>query len=173
MDAEVTKAAAARRQLDAAIRLWFAEEDDLAIHTVGAAAYRILRDLMEKRDLQPAGEFVRLGLFSFAQSVVEGRDVNLPDGAEIQAIIDRLAEAIKAGEVRSVDDISPIRDRNGWWKTFNVPADFLKHADRDLDAGIQESDIDNKSLLLSACGTYARIFSGSSAEIALLRFCVR
>lgn len=38
----LTKVADAQRQLDAAIRMFFAEEDELAIHTAAAAAYRVL-----------------------------------------------------------------------------------------------------------------------------------
>ena len=41
----VTKLAAARRQLLEAIRMFFAEQDELAIHTVAAAAHRIIADL--------------------------------------------------------------------------------------------------------------------------------
>jgi hypothetical protein len=46
---KVTKVEAARRQLDAAIRMLFANEDPLAIHTLCMAAFRILRDLAAKR----------------------------------------------------------------------------------------------------------------------------
>jgi hypothetical protein len=45
----VLKVAAAQRQLDAAIRMTFANEDPLAVHTVAAAAGRVLRDLAKKR----------------------------------------------------------------------------------------------------------------------------
>jgi len=41
----VTKLSAAQRQLRAAIRMFFAGEDELAIHTVASAAYRIIADL--------------------------------------------------------------------------------------------------------------------------------
>jgi hypothetical protein len=44
----VTKVAAAQRLLDAAIRMTFSDEDDLAIHSITAAAYRIIRDLTQK-----------------------------------------------------------------------------------------------------------------------------
>ena len=43
------KLEAARRQLNAAIRMTFANEDELAIHTVAAAAYGIVRDLLGTR----------------------------------------------------------------------------------------------------------------------------
>jgi hypothetical protein len=46
----VTKIEAAERQLDAAIRMFFADDDWLAIHTLVAASGRILRDLSQQRD---------------------------------------------------------------------------------------------------------------------------
>jgi hypothetical protein len=46
-DIKTNKVDATRRQLDAAIRMFFAKEDALAIHTLASAAYRILRDLAE------------------------------------------------------------------------------------------------------------------------------
>lgn len=44
------KPEAARRQTDMAIRLFFEEEDPIGIHTLAAAAGRILRDLCEKKE---------------------------------------------------------------------------------------------------------------------------
>jgi hypothetical protein len=45
----ITKIEAAERQLDAAIRLFFANDDWIAVHTLAAASGRILRDLAEQR----------------------------------------------------------------------------------------------------------------------------
>jgi hypothetical protein len=44
----LTKLAAAQRQLNAAIRMLLRNEDELAVHTVAAAAFRILRDIKKK-----------------------------------------------------------------------------------------------------------------------------
>jgi hypothetical protein len=44
----INKIEAAQRQLDAAIRRLFANEDPVAIHTLAMAAFRILRDLAIK-----------------------------------------------------------------------------------------------------------------------------
>jgi hypothetical protein len=41
----ISKLEAARRQLDCAIRLYIAEEDALAVHTLSRAAFRILHDI--------------------------------------------------------------------------------------------------------------------------------
>jgi hypothetical protein len=165
----VTKAAAARRQLDAAIRFWFAEEDDLAIHTVAAAAYRILCDITQQRGLQPFGEFVRLGLFSFAKAVAEGQEFDdLPNDAVTQALIKKISEEIKAGRISSHENLIMPRDPKRWWKEYAFHSNFLKHADKDPDAHIIETEIDNGELLLRASGTYVRLFQDSSPEMMLL-----
>jgi hypothetical protein len=45
----VTKLDAARRQLGVAIRLWFADDDPVAIHTLAAAAHEIVHTLFRLR----------------------------------------------------------------------------------------------------------------------------
>ena len=47
---EVNKISAARRQINAAIRMLFSDEDPVAIHTLTSAGFRILKDLAEKQD---------------------------------------------------------------------------------------------------------------------------
>ena len=46
---EIDKFEAAQRQLDCAIRLWFVDEDSLAIHTLAYAACCLLRDCLKAR----------------------------------------------------------------------------------------------------------------------------
>ena len=46
---QVSKSEAARRQLEAAIRMYFDEEDPVALHTVIAAPFTIVRNLCEQR----------------------------------------------------------------------------------------------------------------------------
>jgi hypothetical protein len=46
----VSKADAATRQLDCAIRLWFSGGDPVSIHTLVGAAYQIIHDMNKKRD---------------------------------------------------------------------------------------------------------------------------
>ena len=48
----VTKIQAAQRQIDAAIRMLFGNEDPVAIHTVAMAGFRILRDLTKQRGVE-------------------------------------------------------------------------------------------------------------------------
>ena len=48
----VTKIQAAQRQIDAAIRMLFRNEDPVAIHTVAMAGFQILRDITKKGTLE-------------------------------------------------------------------------------------------------------------------------
>ena len=54
--AKISRLEAAKRQLDAAIRMWFKNEDMLAIHTVSRAAFRVLFDLTKEGDAKKALE---------------------------------------------------------------------------------------------------------------------
>jgi hypothetical protein len=69
----INKLEAARRQLDTAIRMTFANEDELAIHTVAAAAYRILRDILDKRGRHDLENLYRAGLYRMAKDFVNGK----------------------------------------------------------------------------------------------------
>lgn len=55
----VNKIEAAQRQIDVAIRLLFAKEDPVAIHTLGSAALRVLRDLAESKGSVKMHEFIK------------------------------------------------------------------------------------------------------------------
>jgi len=63
MKVHVTKLAAAQRQLRAAIRMFFAGEDELAVHTVASASYRILADLKEERGRDEVGDYYLTAIF--------------------------------------------------------------------------------------------------------------
>ena len=59
----VLKLVAAERQLREAIRMFFEQRDELAIHTVASAAYRILRDMKENRGINEAADTQFRGIF--------------------------------------------------------------------------------------------------------------
>ena len=50
---QVSKLDAARRQLETAVRLYFAEADPVSIHTLTAAAYQVLSDINRARGGSP------------------------------------------------------------------------------------------------------------------------
>lgn len=47
------KLEAARRQLETAIKLYFADGDEVSIHTLGAAAYALIQDINKHRRGEP------------------------------------------------------------------------------------------------------------------------
>jgi hypothetical protein len=84
--AKLSKIEAARRQLDCAIRLYFDNDDLLAVHALSRAAFRVLYDLQPADDKKLITQTIRyLG-----------------------------------------------------WSNFNELTNFLKHADRDPDAEVDE-----------------------------------
>lgn len=58
---KVTKFDAARRQLDVAIRLYFGDDDPVAIHTLTAAAHQLLTDLNQASSGAPTLKDTLLG----------------------------------------------------------------------------------------------------------------
>lgn len=69
----ITKLEAARRQIDAAIRMVFDNEDELAVHTVASAGYRILRDLLQKKGKYDVEESWRGEILAIVKDIAEGR----------------------------------------------------------------------------------------------------
>ncbi len=94
----VSKLDAARRQLDCAIELWFADQDAVSIHTLAAAAHQIIHDINKKKGGQELffdsmkirdehrGEFVALvkrsmNFFKHADKDAEGITEFIPLGS--------------------------------------------------------------------------------------------
>src|SRR5258706_6022470 len=131
----VTKLAAAGRQLQAAIRMYFAEEDELAIHTVTAASYRLLTDLKAERGMDEAANVYLTSIFYVVRDYRRGSlPEHLASDAEFMAWVKDLAEQLPIHAESKLEDVSvtvsPEAARH-FWKDRNKIANFLKHADRD------------------------------------------
>lgn len=114
--AKIGKLDAAKRQLDAAIRMFFKNEDMLAIHTVSRAAFRVLFDLTKEGDAKKALE-------------------------------------------THIKKVGPQR--------FNEETNFLKHADQDPAAEIDENFQDfTEAGIGMAIGLYKHHNSKLSPEMA-------
>jgi hypothetical protein len=93
---------AARRQIDAAIRMTLTNEDELAIHTVASAGYRIVRDLLEKRGRFDLDELLRHGIFALASHIayenIENESLNtmFPKGTSFRFKLEEIATQLKA-----------------------------------------------------------------------------
>ncbi len=168
----INKLEAARRQLDAAIRMMFANEDELAIHTIAAAAYRILRDVLEKRGRHDLEYLYQAGLYGMAKAFALGQmskkeliDLQLYD------LVSPIAEDMKVrGDEVTVDDIQLLLDdsnKKAHWRAMSCVSGFLKHADRLPEAAISLQDVNNESLIFHACAAYAMVSHTSTPEMVV------
>jgi len=170
MDASlhVSKLAAAQRQLDAAIRMTLAAEDKLAIHTVAAAAYQILRDLKKKRERNELSDRLSLGIFGFANDLASGKEIppSIAKNRLLAEIVESFSEAIRSGEVRSEKDVASrlkVIGEKSHWAKFDLSANLLKHADRFPNATIHIDSVDNDLILMHAIPAYVELMGPKSS----------
>jgi len=155
----ITKLAAAKRQLQAAIRLLFLEEDQLAIHTVASAAYGLLKDMKRERGQSEAAESYRTTLFYLVRDFRRGTlpahlTADPSTMAEIERIADQLSPITADSKLSDVQVLIHPTQEKQYWKESNQAANFLKHADRDADGTLPLEKIDNNLLLLKCCLAY-------------------
>jgi hypothetical protein len=155
----VTKLVAARRQLRAAIRMFFAGEDELAIHTVASAAYRIISDLKMKRGRDEVGDHYLTNIFYVVRDYRRGTLPKLfTDDPEAMKWIQEMAEQLPITASMKYEDIkASVSEKTAreWWQKRNKVSNFLKHADRDAKAHISLQEIDNLNLLTLALSSYS------------------
>jgi hypothetical protein len=165
----VTKFNAARRQLDAAIRMFFSDEDVLAVHTLGTAAYRILRDLQKSRGILHYPDVLRAGLWAMAEDYEKGRLTGAPP--QLLPLIQHVVELRASGTLKSATEINigneQMLEIDDLRKSTRA-ANFLKHADRDHAASLSEDEIDNVDLLMRASATYKSLLHSLTPEMAAL-----
>jgi hypothetical protein len=164
----ITKLGAAERQLCAAIRLVFADEDVLAIHTVAAAAYRLLRDIEESRGQHGFLYSIAAGLIGLGEDLAAGKPVPELDPISLR-LAEEVAEGISDGQKPTVEQIAARfrRPDARFWKRFSSPANFLKHADMDADAvlSMDEMEQHNSELLSVALISFILLMGRSNPEI--------
>ena len=167
----INKLEAARRQICAAVRMFFDGEDELAVHTVASAARSILGDLHRERGRDEAAYEYELMLYGM---VVGYRRGSLPlfirKDARTMARIRQTAEQLPMitasttweefnSMVKSVD-LSPSLMRKYWRERTRI-ANFLKHADHDAGHHLALSDIDNCAQLTHTIHAYQEVVPGS------------
>jgi hypothetical protein len=168
---QINKIAAAQRQLDSAIRMFFQREDELAIHTVAAAAFGVLRDILKKRGRHFTKDLFRAGMVNIAKQYVAGTIPSdkkaMFEGTRVMAIIERLAEEIRAhGDAfdgSSVNvTVTESHEHKLWLSRVTV---FLKHADRDAEDLLSADVLDNEKILMATCAAYIEVMKQPTPEI--------
>ena len=155
----VNKLAAAKRQIQAAIRMFYMPEDELAVHTVAAAAYGLLKDIKGARGMSEAADAYLTSIFYLVRDYRRGTlPAHMTSDAGFMAEVERIASQLspitadsKLSDVRV--SIGPAVERQ-YWNDTNRAANFLKHADRDTDGTLSLDELDNQLLLIKCCCAY-------------------
>jgi hypothetical protein len=171
----INKLAAAKRQLQAAIRMFFQREDELAVHTVAAASYGLLKDIKSARGLSEAADSYLAGIFYTVRDYRRGAlPAHLANDARFMAEVERIATQCSAitadselSDVRAA--ITPALERD-YWNGTNRAANFLKHADRDVDSSLPVESINNELLLAKCFNAYRDVAPDDLGNEALLNF---
>ena len=170
------KEAAAQRQLDAAIRMTLHDEDELAIHSVVAAAYGVLRGLKKKHGRRELADRLGIFIFAVASDLASGKIDKLPSifaDTQFANIIPDISAGIKRGEIKSEKEVSQrlvLINETSHWNKFNDSANFLKHADRDPDRILALDNVDNDPLFTSAITAYIELLGTPTWE--MICYCV-
>jgi hypothetical protein len=171
----INKLAAASRQLDAAIRMFFAKEDELAIHTVASAAFRVLRDVTEKRGKQFTAEMLRSGIYNIARRYAEGKlpekELKVIENTGLMVTIESILDDVRAqgdkfDRSRIEVGINKISEQKVW---PSKAANFLKHADTDAEKHLPVDEIKNEHVLMGGCAAYLQLMRTPTPEI--MAFC--
>ena len=164
----VTKIAAAERQLRTAIRMFFAGEDELSIHTLASAAYRLLCDLKAERGMDEAGNVFLTGIFYVIRDF---RRNTLPEditsNPEMMDWIRDMAEQLPIHADSRIEDVSltvPPESTRKFWNDRNRIANFLKHADRDSASTIALDEVNNFLFLMQCYSAYVDVTKGTLGE---------
>ena len=156
--ATITKLVAAERQLREAIRMFFEEKDDLAVHTVASAAYRIICDLKSERGFDEADDYWLTVVFYAVRDFRRGKLPKVladdPDFARwIRGLADRLP-ITSSSQYRDIRVRASSSVRDAFWRNRTKVANFLKHAKRDPLGRLPTGEVDNLELLMIAQSSY-------------------
>jgi hypothetical protein len=139
--------------------MFFAGEDELAVHTVASAAYRIISDLKKKRGRDEVGDYYLTMIFYVVRDYRRG---TLPrqftEDQKAMKWIQDMAEQIPITASMNFEDIRgsvSVKTAKEWWQKRNKVSNFLKHADRDAKGHISLQEIDNLNLLTLALASYS------------------
>ena len=158
MKVHITKLGAAQRQLRASIRMYFAGEDEFAVHTVASAAYGLLKDLKKSRGRDEATDYYLTTIFYAVRSYRRGDlPAYLADNPDSMKWIMKMAAQLPIQADSMFEDVcASITPETAatFWQKRNRFSNFLKHADRDSKKTITLEEIDNSHLLMQVLGAY-------------------
>ena len=158
----VTKLEAARRQLDAAILMYFREDDELAVHSVANAALGIMQELVKKRGRDVFTDQIKLGIFEMLKAYRKGTlDSRISDEPGFKEFVVQIPDTmwrfieednLEGARIR----MAPI-EAEKYWREFKKSYNFLKHGDRDPAGTLALEEVDNLQVLQYASSAYVQL----------------
>ncbi|OYW46416.1 MAG: hypothetical protein B7Z08_01080 [Sphingomonadales bacterium 32-68-7] len=174
--ATLDKPEAAERMIVSAIAMTERGDDPLAIHVVAASALSLLRELIDKSGDPYVAQVLKLGLFTAAAARLQGEPIPLPTTPEIDAVIDRVVAGIDAGEIAAPADLIlnlTADELRGMLGYIVRPYNFLKHADRDPLATLDEGDLDPEGVIIHALTAFSMVRPGKALPEEIKPFLIR
>jgi hypothetical protein len=169
----LSKQDVARRLIHAAIDMFEANADPLATHVVGSSAFNLLRELSKVGGTLFFERVFRSVLFDGAMKTLKGDESGLPEHPIVAEWVEGIARAIGAGHVRSPEDINvkdaPVAELDAL-KFLTGPFNFLKHADRDPDGILDESDVKAMEATSFAITAYSLLFPTDDLDPKVAEF---
>lgn len=153
----VDKMTAAERLIHSAVDMLERKDDPLAVHVVASSALSLLRELVASQGNDYVSQVIKEGVYRSALAKIQGAPAGMPDSDILDAIVNAVAEGIEAGAVKSAGDIVMVASKKTVWAYLDYifkPYNFLKHADRDPLATLDEGDFDPEGALAHAMTAY-------------------
>jgi hypothetical protein len=152
----------ARRELVAAIKMHFRNDDVLAIHMVGRAALGLIRDLLKHRSKDIRNEIQACGWYELLKAYTAGtlpkiftQDESFQDW--IKSLPASKLETITISDWSKVKYETKGPSSNRYWRQFDKIGNLLKHTGRDPRSLIDPDKIDNDELLMYCCAGYGQL----------------
>lgn len=171
MTVVISKLEAAERLIVSGIAMLDRGDDPLAIHVVASSALNMLRELIQKSGDNYAARVLKDGLFYTASTRITGGSITLPTNPELDELIQNVVEGMEAGEINQPSDLTVNLDKEQLRKLLDYiirPFNFLKHAQRDPLATLDESDVDPKGAIIHALTAFSMLDPGKKlpSEVA-------
>lgn len=163
--ATVDKLTAAERLIVSGIEMVERGDDPLAIHVVATSALNLLREMIAKGGEDYSAWVLRQGLFHAATAQLKGTPAKLPTTPEIDALIGDVAAGIDKGEIKEPSDLKVTLTTEALRKLLDYiirPFNFLKHAQRDPLATLDESDVDPEGAIIHALTAFSVLAPGQA-----------
>lgn len=155
--AVIDKLVAAERLIETAVAMADRQDDPLGTHVVASSALSLLRELVTSQGDDYVARLLKEASFRGAQAKLQGTPTGLPQSDVIDEIVNKIARGIEAGAVKTTEDIiivTPKQEVRSYLDYIFKPYNFLKHADRDPLATLDEGDFDPEGALTHAMTAY-------------------